>query len=313
MTTLPFETTFYDTLYLSISSVLREKFPQQPEEDLLTWHRRLLYEFVSYLQATYEPEVQVKIPAGAKNDNKKKKDPPPPPIENQTMFNSNIENALNIVTQDPDFAVYLFAWWFPIITAPSDTITISLNVDCTSTVAAACQLRKVQISLSWFEFRLVAVNDADTTHAVLADPFVTSVFRAIQQNRLSSEQILKDPGKTTMSVNDPNPYVNTTQIASVLWRLKNILQPLFISGISISGVDGADLTVTKDTTDKQDRKRFNAKKYIKDDTVTPEQMSGGILQTVVLSIFRCFYDYDAATIDPVLFDYLFLKQNNLTL
>ena len=84
----PFDVTFYDSVYLSISSELRAKFPQADDEDVMIWHKRLLHEFISYLQSKYEAEeVTIKVNANKKN-NKKKTDPEPPNFQPTTLANS---------------------------------------------------------------------------------------------------------------------------------------------------------------------------------------------------------------------------------
>jgi hypothetical protein len=122
---------------------------------------------------------------------------------------------------------------------------------------------------------------------------------------------------------NPNPYINSTKLAIILWRLKNIVEPLFISELTLnstlltssSSSSGGALTVTKANADKQasQRKRFNSQKFISSSVATTETMCVGVLQSLTISLFRTFYDYDAATIDPALFDYLFLNKLSIAL
>lgn len=356
---LPFDTTFYDTLYLSISSVLRASFPQGTDEDLLSWHRRLLYEFVQYLQNKYEAadNTNSKIPANAKNN--KKKTTTGADITDFTptdtlVFDANLEKAIDLVSQDSNFAVYLVAWWWPIITSPFDPVTISIAIDSTSTLAETVKLQRMQFSVSWTVFQLLSIDDmsvSDATlnlstthgqkwHAMIIDPFVDSMLRQLYRvstrekrdvpltlSEIKMASKIVDPGGEVP--NWTNPYANTGRIATILCRLKNIVEPLFISEISLSsallstvsgssgttGSGAAGMTVSKVPGDKlaSQRKRFNSRKFIDTSMATAEDMAAGVLQSLVLSLFRTFYDYDEATIDPALFDYLFLDKLNIQL
>jgi hypothetical protein len=332
MATLPFNTTFYDTLYTSISSVLREKFPQKSNEDTLSWYKRLLYEFVTYLQATYEVEtVSSKVPAANTKNNKKKDQPQAVNFQptNQTLFDANIGKALDLVSQDSNFAVYLIAWWMPIITSPTDTIEISLTVDSTSTLAANVKLQKLKVSFSWTQFRLISINNVaviDLNDLLLADPFIYSLVCNLHFMATGNKNDVLKSVQEVSTINmepNPNPYINSTKLAIILWRLKNIMEPLFISELTLnstlltssSSSSGGALTVTKANADKQasQRKRFNSQKFISSSVATTETMCVGVLQSLTISLFRTFYDYDAATIDPALFDYLFLNKLSIAL
>lgn len=65
MEELRFKCNFYNEVYSRISSVLKEHFPQNQDEDMLSWYKRLLYEFLDYMNDANEPVTQdSKVNAG---------------------------------------------------------------------------------------------------------------------------------------------------------------------------------------------------------------------------------------------------------
>ena len=332
--TLPFTTDLYDTIYANISVELREKYPQTEGEDVITWYKRLLYEFMSYLQTKYEPlTVEVKVKANKKN-NRKKSNPPTPKLQPQDeiMFDANIERALDIVSQDSNCAVYLLAWWLPLLLTPADHAWVCLEIDCSATPAENVALKMIEMEICVTHFSLIAINGIPIETmtkrqfaALSADPFIKSIFKALEKqhsgsnssNSSNSSSYTQTSIKQASNIvfNGTDYFGNTMQIANVLWSIKNVVEPLFILGLSLkSNLIPLDLMVTKEKEDRHQskRKRFNSRRFIKTEETTPAEMSAGVLQTLAISVFRTFYDYDASTIEPELFDYLFKDQHDLT-
>ena len=246
---LPFDTLFYDKLYTNISSELKILFPRNnDEEDDNDWYKRLLYEFIKYLQIKYEPiSNETTIPANSKKDNKPKKDSSEAPavvIQQESLFQANIEKALDIVTQDSDFAIYLMAWWLPILLSPKDNdyFEVKLCIDCDATATGnTIHLKSIQCVVRHTEFTIVSINNKKMAHltqqewsAFLGDPFIYSILKIFFKEENDDYQFLENPStKITYQLKFDNITHTPVKIARIFWRLKNIVKPLFISQLSI--------------------------------------------------------------------------------
>lgn len=323
---LPFDTDLYDQIYLNISTELRAKFPQQQNEAILDWHRRLLFEFVSYIHDKYESETDAAIiQANIKNNKKRKNRLNQTNLQptNTTMFDTNVERALDVVTQDPDFAVYLLYWWLPILISPTDYLQICLCIDNSTTPAEHVAIHKLDLKIQLGVFQLISINDIPIAmmtrtqfNTISNDPFVSSLFRQLQKlDEYNAGDYTIDTVKraAVIDIAKPDPFQSSLSIAKILWNIKNTLQCMFISDLMLkSNLITTNLSVSKTSADRgrSNRKRFNSRKFMLEEN-TPSEMIAGVLQTVCISIFRTFYDYDQDTIDPSLFNYLILGQHDL--
>lgn len=321
---LPFDVKFYDNLYLNISVELREKYPQHQDETLIDWHRRLLHEFMDYLHAKYEPEVvESKVQANKKN-NKKKKTPSVPNLKptNVALFDTNVERALDIVTQDSDFACYLMAYWIPLLLNPSDYACMCLDIDGGGSPANTVRLHSIEVKMTLFNVKVLAINGYNIQSMTLpqfnhiyTDPFVNSIFRGLTGTPFYNLDMVKKASVVTLHPTDVQG--NAFQTAGLVWKLKNIVKPLFIKELTLKSnlilEPDKKIAIAKVLSDraKNSRKRFNARKFIKTEESTLEEMSAEVLQTLAVSCFRTFYDFDESTIDPELFDYLFKNKHTL--
>ena len=158
-------------------------------------------------------------------------------------------------------------------------------------------------------------------HTFASDPFLYSLLKRLQRIAGSRAGIgvleynLSSIQKAcNINTADPNPFVSALTLTNIMWNMKNIMQSMFISNITLySNLAADDLIVSKTSTERQknNRKRFNSRRFIKESS-SESEMILGILQTLCLSIFRTFYDYDESTISQELYDYLFRKMHNLT-
>ena len=318
----PFDTDFYDEVYSSISSELKIKFPQQQDEDIIVWYKRLLYEFMKYVQSKYESSSQeIKINPNKKG-NKKKDNPSTSNFTptNTALFETNIENALDIVSQDSNFAIYLLIEWIPLLIGVTDHVSVCAHIDSSETKANNIGLTSVEISFDLFNIRKILINGYNLSSISLNqydsmsnDPFIKSMFKCINNIIYGDNSFDYDSIKNSSYVNLGTDVIsNSFKIGNLLYKIKNITQSLFIKSICLKSnlivENSGKLEVTKEKSEKSNRKKFNGRKYIDTETVTQNEISSGIMQTVMIYIFRTYYDFDKDTIDQKLFDYLFLKK-----
>lgn len=317
----PFDTIFYDTLYAGVADILKVEYPQQESESIQEWYKRLLYEFMSYLQSQYEPSTaDEKVNPGEKTN--KKKDTPTKTysLSEPTLFSGNVENALEVVSQDSDFAIYLFGWWLPLLITPTDWFCLCITIDCDNTPAQDIKLKSVQIKVDNMLSRVTIVSLNGGTLSSMSkskynklnnDPYTHKVFKAINylmySNANTDFESIRSAGVVNMNIAD---YQNNSfRFAEFLYKIKNLTKSLFISEISIKSnlipENNNELKLNKGQTEKTQRKKFNARKLLKAEDVSASEMASGILQTLSVQTFRTFYDYDALTIDQELFDYMF--------
>lgn len=217
------------------------------------------------------------------------------------------------------------------ILGPNDYFIISGTIDGSSTLASAVKLEQFEIECSLTHFKLYSINGVSISENVnsahmnsaqfrefMDDPFISSILKLTKTNSIAQERIQPPPTKLEIIENahvtfsNADSFVNAANIATLLWKLKNIVQPLFIVSLTIKSnliVEPVTVTKAKNNKEKGKRTRFNSRKFVANSSVaaTPAEMSLGVLQTLAISTFRTFYDYDADTIDPTLFNYLFNK------
>lgn len=307
----PFDETFFNKLYTSISTELKIAYPQQEGEGMYVWYRRLLYNFMGYVQAKYEPITEnVKIQPN-KKPNKKKDQPSTTHItlSNETIFEQNIENCLDVVSQDSNFAIYLLIEWIPLLLSYDDYVTIRLRFDMSSTPASKIAITELTLRIDLQKIEILSINDkslrsmkSNYYDIIKHDVYVKGLFKIL--SKYSGVQNYNSINLSTTDI-----ISSSLKIGKILWEFKNLTACLFINEISLeSNLIVESLTVTKDNTDKSQRKKFNGRKYIKSVEVTDSEKASGIIQTLMISIFRTFYDFDKETIDQTLFDYMFNKK-----
>lgn len=320
---LPFSSTLYDQIYLNISSELRAQFPQANDEDLVSWHRRLLFEFISYLQSKYEAEtVEPTVLANKKNNKKKQQNEE----VNTTLFDANVERALDIVTQDSNFAIYLLYWWLPILISAGDYVNLHIELNCSGTPAQHVALKSLALRFQLDCFELTEVNGVRAaamtkkTFQMSSDAYVNSLFNTLHNlhthvttgaNKPYTLSSISSGGAVT---HFSDPMSGALHIANTMHSIKTILESLFISHISMTSnliVDALSVNKTTEDRGKGKRKRFNSRKFIDNTTVSSEDMAANVMQSLMLSVFRTYYDFDEATISQDLYDYLFLRKHNL--
>lgn len=320
---LPFDTTFYDTLYASVADVLKVEYPQKKSETIQDWYKRLLYEFMSYVQTQYEPfSVDNKVKPSKKSNRKRKNPKKKYNIVNNSLFSTNVENALEVVSQDSNFAIYLFGWWLPLLMDPTDWICLCLRFDCSDTPASSIKLKSFEVKIDKMlsQVTFIGINGIlfntmtkSQFEKFNTDPFIKSIFKSIYHlvhNTLDGDYIsLRNANILNMNISDFQ--TNSFRIASFLYNLKNITQQLFMSELNLKSnlisENNHELKLTKSKIEKSQRKRFNARKLLKESEVGNAEMSSGIIQTLCVQAFRTFYDFDKSTISKDLFDYMFNK------
>ena len=151
----------------------------------------------------------------------------------------------------------------------------------------------------------------ETTFNILNnDTYMKTIFKIIAQTKngsnLYSYYTIKN--HANIDLGQANIFGNSFVIGRFLWNLKNLTQTLFIKDIVIKSnlilENSGELTVSKSKADKSQRKKFNGRKFIDISQVTQAEISSGVIQTLAISIFRTFFDFDD-TIPKELFDYLF--------
>lgn len=323
----PFSTSFYDQLYSNISTVLKVEYPQQQDEDIMTWHKRLLYEFMSYVQAKYEPStVDVKINPN-KKANKKKNNPNNTKFipSDEPLFDTNIENALDVVSQDSNFAIYLIIQWLPLLLSTADYICLCVTIDMSGTPASNVALSSIEIKIELTKITILTINGIKPCHLkeryfdkIKSGPLIKTLLKIINfyTSATTSFDYESIRDNTVIQLDPVNIILNCFKIGEFLYKIKNVTKQLFIKDISLKSnlitENSGVLSVSKTNSEKSQRKKFNGRKYIKTEEATTEEMASGIIQTLAISIFRTFYDFDKNTIDGELFEYLFYgKQLNL--
>ena len=318
---LPFDTTFYNILYTDVSYILKTEYPQQQDEPILEWYKRLLHEFMTYLQSQYEPStIDTKVKPDKKTNQKKDTPTKTYVLEEPTLFSGNVEKALEVVSQDSNFAIYLFAQWLPLLLKPTDWFSICLLVDCDGTPANSVILKKIEIKIENYlsKITIESINGIKLSKIKELEyermehaPYMSAIFKTITKfakgTTFSDIDTLRSSYVTSFSIAD---YTNNSyKIARLLCGLKNITTSLFISELTIKSnlisENNGELKLNKGQAEKSQRKKFNARKLLKAEDVTPDEMSSGILQTLSVQAFRTFFDFDKDTIDQDLFDYMF--------
>lgn len=318
VTLLPYDCLDFDIIYSSIADVLKVEYPQNQDETLQSWYKRLLYELMKYVQEQYEPEETNDI-IPAKNKNNKKKNNAPTPAITEPLFDNNIDSALEIISQDSKFAVYLLSWFLPILVKPTDRFEICLFLNNSNTPAEHVALQSVEFSLTSGMFqlnfnRINGTNIQDITKAQynqwIHDPFMRALFeilhKTVKGDKFFSYESLKE---CTMIYYSGSYDLNSIQlwsfiVATFLWKLSELLKPLFVEEVVFKTNLEETIRLTKHGKEVP-RKRFNARKYLNTETLTDDQVSAQILRTMFLSSFRTFYDYDKDVISDDLFNYLF--------
>ena len=323
----PFNTSLYDQIYTSISSVLMTEFPQNSEESTRDWYKRLLYEYFSYLQAKYESDtMDEKINPGQK-PNKKKDTPDATNFTptNTALFDTNIENALDIVSVDSNFSVYLFIEWIKLLLNPGDYIRVCIGIDQSDTPGANIPFNSIEFEFELTQLKILSINGISLNQmteyyfdSLKLDPFLKAIFKIIsfysKGTTFYNYDSISDVAIVYLSETDM--VTNSFKMGEILWKIKEITKPLFVNEIVLKSnlitENDGKLQVSKGSPEKSQRKKFNSRKYIKSTPATTEEMSSSIIQTLIISIFRSFYDFDPDTIDQNIFDYMF-NNKDLTL
>jgi len=320
----PFKTTFYDEIYTNISSVLMTEFPQQNNESITDWYKRLLYEYMSYLQAKYEPNsMDDKINPGV-TPNKKKDNPGTTNFtpQNETLFDTNLEKALDVVALDSNFSIYLFIEWVKLLLDVGDYIRVCVSMDQSGTHAENIPFTSIEFEFELTKLKIISINHIQLNNMseeyfdfLKLDPFLKAIFRIISYyskgTTIYDYDTISDIAVVNLSPTDI--VTNSFKIGEILWKIKEITRPLFVKEIALKSnlivENNGELKVSKGNSEKSQRKKFNSRKYIKSTQVTNAEMSSSIIQTLMISIFRSFYDFDPYNIDQNLYDYMFNKKD----
>lgn len=318
---LPFETTDFDVIYTTIAEVLKVEYPQKNNETILEWYKRLLYELMSYVQTQFEPKLETDV-INSNNGNNKKKQNAQNKIS-EPLFEDNIHNALEIISQDSNFAVYLFAWFLPILITTNDYLEVNINIENDEGSFIDLHNLCLRFDMGIFKFTLKTLNNKPL-HSITPDqfngykrsPFLHTLFKTLNRIcRNTTDYSYDDVKKGFELVYDYSidPQLWSFKIGDLLYHLTNFMKPLFISSIDFkTNLETEHIHLTKSKA--VPRKRFNARKYLNFNTLTSNETSAQIIRTLVVSIFRTFFDYDKDTISQELFDYLFKnKAINYTL
>ena len=316
----PFDTTFYDLLYTNVSTVLKTQFPQQENETIRQWYKRMLYEYVTYLQAKYEAETNEEKINPGKKPNKKKDNPSTtnfvPP--NVTIFDTNTENALDVVSMDSNFAIYLFIEWFPLLIEDGDWVRVCVNIDQSDTAGHNVPFSSIEFEFEQTTLKILGINGVRLNNMkesyfdqLKLDSFLKAILKIISFYSKGSTVYDYDTISDVAIVNlSPTDYItNGFKIGEILWKIKDITQPLFVNEIKITSnlimENNGVLSVSKGKSEKSQRKKFNSRKFLKSTIVSDEEKASNIIQTLMIAIFRTYYDFDPDNIDQNLFDYLF--------
>ena len=317
----PFESHDFDVIYTYIAETLKVKYPQQQNETIVLWYRRLLYELLSYVQSQFEPvETETIIPPKNKNNKKKQNSSSPDIVE--PLFSENIERALEIIYQDSNFAIYLLSWFLPILVSNTDTFKIDITVDNSDTPAETVSVKSVNILLEQGMFKAsIYVNgkkinslSENEYNTFSTDPFLSAFLKAAHFFEFGNINCSYESTRNINMIFDfsYDPQMWSFKLCRFFWSVKNILAQLYIEEIDFkTSLEPATVTIlkkNKSNKNKNSRRRFNEQKYINTSMVTEEQMSAQIIRTLVISTFRTFYDFDEETISPELFGYLFEKK-----
>jgi len=320
----PFKTTYFDELYTSISSELMTQYPKTINETIEQWYKRLLYEYVSYIQSKYEPSTLDEKVNPNEKTNKKKTNPNSANFvpANPTIFDNNVEEALDVLSMDSDFSIYLFIEWFTFILTDNDWVRVSINMDHSSTAASNIPFKSIEFEIKLKQFKIIAINDVQLNmmkeryfDQLKLDPFLKAIFKIIsfytRGTTIYDYDTINDVAIVKLSETDLT--TNSFKIGEILWKIKEITRPLFVSEIKlISNLiveNNNTLTVTKNNNEKSQRKKFNSRKYIKSTEATEDEKSSSIIQTLIISIFRTFYDFDPNNISEKILDYMFYGKN----
>lgn len=319
-----FDTTLYDQIYSNISSELMTVFPIQSDETAIEWYRRMLYEYISYIQSKYEPDtLEDMIPTNV-NANKKKDTPNNIPFTpaNETLFDTNLENALNIMTMDSNFSIYLFITWFPFLMSPDDWVRVCVKIDQSNTPGQDIPFSSIEFEYTITKLKILAINGISLElmkesyfDDLKLNPFLKAIFRIISLYSKGSTIFDYDTISEVAIINlsETDIVTNGYKIGEILWKVKEITKPLFVNEITLKSnliVENSGLlTVSKGNSEKALRKKFNSRKFIKSTETSDAEKISGIIQTLMISIFRTFYDFDPASIDQNLFNYMFNNGN----
>lgn len=310
---LPFDCQYYDDVYTAVSTVLKDFYPIQPNENILSWHRRLLYSFLAYLQAKYDPVQSTPVVDASVKTNKKKDKPDNTNFTpaNEPAFGSSVEKAMEIVFQDSDFAVYLLAWWLPLLLLDeSQWIDLTLTMDNANTVAQSVQLKNICIRIQLTQLTIKTINDIPLSDAAMiilsSDAFVGSILSKLNQLVRNDTLSFAD----TLYDDQTNPTEMPFKIASYIWFIKEVTQSLFIETINIqTNINSAAVSVeniTKSSEAKNSRKRFNARKLIQGNQLNTAEITISIIESLSVCLFRTYFDYDESSMPSELYAYMFL-------
>lgn len=315
---LPFNCVDFDIIYTNIATILKNEYPQQVNETQNEWYKRLLYELLSYVQTQFEPINTTEIIDAKNKNNQKKNDAPAVTIP--SLFTDNITRAIEIIYQDPNFAIYLLAWFMPILVEPTNTFYTDVVIDNSDTVASNVIIKNVGL---WFETGIykitLTVNGKELNTLSFydyldfqSDAFGHSFLKAIHLFRFGSSECNYENIRLIDSIDYDNshPQIWSFKLARFLWDIKNIICSLYVSDLTFTTNLSSTIVNLKKPkkTDVGVRKRFNEQKYLTAASVGAEEMSAQIIRTLIIATFRTFYDYDASTISSELFGYLFLNK-----
>lgn len=318
---LPFKQTDFDIIYTNIATILKTKYPQQINETQNEWYKRLLYELLSYVQTQTEP-VDTSDIVDAKNKNNKKK-PNAPVVSVPTLFSTSITKAIDIIYQDPNFAIYLLAWFLPILVDPTNTFYTNIIIDNTGSIASDVIIKNVGL---WFENGIykvtLTVNGKELNTLSYydyldfqSDAFGHSFLKAIHFFKFGSSECSYENIMSIDSIDYDNshPQIWSFKLARFLWDIKNIICSLYVSEITFTtNLSTTSINLKKPPKTNNGngvRKRFNEQKYLTATSVGSNEMSAQIIRSLMIATFRTFYDYDSTTISPELYGYLFLNKS----
>jgi hypothetical protein len=326
----PFKSYDFDVIYTTVAEALKVKHPQNENENMTDWYRRLLYELMSYVHTQFEPEeIEEVIPPKNKNNKRKKKK-----NENQEeleeivedtippLASESIERSLEIIYQDSNFAIYLLSWFLPILVNLTDSFQINLTIDNSETPAEDVSIHHINILLENGIYKAtlcingVKLNSLTYDQYMMysADPFFNTFLKATNffQYGDSFHSYHSVIGINAIECDCHEPQKWSFRLCRFLWEIKNMLTPLYIDNIGfVTNLEPAEPIVLKKEKESKKlgkRKRFNEQKYLSSETITQDAMTAQIIRTLIISTFRTFYDYDPLTINEDLFGYLFLKK-----
>jgi hypothetical protein len=191
-------------------------------------------------------------------------------------------------------------------------------MDQSGTHAENIPFTSIKLEFELTKLKILEINNIplnqmseDYFNFLKLDPFLKAIFRIIsfysKGTTIYDYDTISDVAVVNLSPTDI--VTNSFKIGEILWKIKEITRPLFVNEISIRSnlitENSGELKVSKGNSEKSQRKKFNSRKYIKSTQVSNAEMSSSIIQTLMISIFRSFYDFDPDNIDQNLYDYMF--------